>query len=221
MKTLLKTKLLTTALPRKIAELRSDTNGIAAVEFALIAPVMIAMYFGLAEIAQAISVDRKISQSTSVAGDLATQIAKVSAEDMSEIMAATLQIANINDTENYKLEVASYSMNADGDVVLLGKAILNDGPQTFKPFDPESLDSRILNQTSGVVVARTAYVFEPLKLKYMKTDVNLRETFLLKPRRSAAVQFGDAEGTEFSCSATNPSSVICSSAASGEDDDNG
>jgi len=63
-----------------------NEDGIAAIEFAFIAPIMLFMYFGMAEVATAISVDRQVSHSANVAGDLATQSETVSAAEMTEIL---------------------------------------------------------------------------------------------------------------------------------------
>ena len=62
-----------------------DREGIAAIEFVFVAPIMIGMYFGLAEISTAISADRRISHATNVAGDLTTQAAVITAADLSLI----------------------------------------------------------------------------------------------------------------------------------------
>jgi len=149
------------------ARFRNDEAGIAAIEFAFIAPVMLFMYFGMAEVATAISVDRNVSHSANVAGDLATQSQTISAAEMTEIMTATMLVMGIPE-DKYN-----------------------------------SVDTRILSSTSGVVVARVSYLYEPLKLRYMPTDFNLRETFMLKPRKSANVDFEETSGgttsNKFSC----------------------
>jgi len=86
-------KLMSSVSPRRLSHAyKADEDGIAAIEFAIIAPVMIAMYFGLAEIASAISVDRRISHGTNIAGDLATQQPEIKDGDIEEVIAAARQI---------------------------------------------------------------------------------------------------------------------------------
>lgn len=215
--TYLKSNLLSTVAHKAksvIHRFNLDTGGVAAIEFAFIAPIMIAMYFGLAETASAISVDRKVSHATNVAGDLAAQVSELSAADIEEVLAATLKVLDIDDSHNVNIEIASYDLDDDDDPRLLGKVALNNGAQGFQPFNPAELDTRILNQNSGVVVARVAYRFTPLKLRYIDTDLNLRETFLLKPRRSAAVIIGEGEGSEIACTSTGRDNVSCGGASS-------
>lgn len=181
-------KRLASSLP---SEFLRNNDGIAAIEFAFIAPVMLFMYFGMAEVASAITVDRQVSHSANVAGDLATQSETVSADEMSEIMTATMLVMGIPASKqgNVTIEIASYARAADDSIIEMGKAVLN-GPFP-ESFNPALLDTRILSSTSGVVVARVNYTYEPLKLRYMPSDFDLREIFMLKPRKSANVEIQD------------------------------
>lgn len=189
-----------------------DREGIAAIEFVFVAPIMIGMYFGLAEISTAISADRRISHATNVAGDLTTQAATITAADMGEVMTATILVMGVptNKLSDIKMEIASFSRDNSGNVIPLGKATLNGPfPGVFKA---EDLDDLILSAASGVVVARVSYDYEPLKLQYFNTNITLDETFLLKPRKSATVLFDDGTGatTDFTCSITTDDKASCS-----------
>ena len=212
--TSLKTHLLSSTPLR----LMRDEKGIAAIEFAFIAPIMIMMYFGMAEIAAAISVDRQISHSANVAGDLATQSETISATEMTEIMTATMMVTGIGEgiktdggkkQESITIEIASYARADDDSIIEKGKAVLKglDGID-FPDFDADSLDERILSSSSGVVVARVNYVYEPLDLRYMRTDFNITEVFTLKPRKSINVEIGDSSGpSEYSCDFSGPNGL--------------
>lgn len=180
-----------------------NKDGIAAIEFAFIAPVMLFMYFGMAEVATAISIDRQISHSANVAGDLATQSETVSVDEMTEIMTATMMTMGIpsDKRSKVKIEISSYARASDDSIIQKGRATLN-GPFPTT-FDASKLDDRILSSTSGIVVARVIYSYEPLKLRYMESDFDLKETFMLKPRKSANVDIEDnGSGTpsnQYSC----------------------
>ena len=189
---------LMSSLPLKFLK---NNDGIAAIEFAFIAPVMLFMYFGMAEVATAITVDRQVSHSANVAGDLTTQSETVSADEMSEIMTATMMVMGIpaSQQSNVIIEIASYARDEDDNIVPMGSAILN-GPFPVA-FDASGLDTRILSSTSGVVVARVNYNYEPLKLRYMPSNFDLREVFMLKPRKSANVDIKDPSGSSsYTCS---------------------
>jgi len=177
------------ALKKLTRRYKSDHQGVAAIEFVFVAPVMIFMYFGLAEISSAIIADRQISHAANVAGDLATQVATINATQMSEIMTATTLVMGIpsNKILDVKLEIASFSRDSDDNIIPLGKATL--GNPFTAAYNANDLDDLILSGSSGVVVARVEYDYEPLKLRYFDSNFTLSETFLLKPRTAANVVF--------------------------------
>jgi len=198
------------ALRKTSRDFKGDKSGVAAIEFTFIAPIMIAIYFGLAEIASAISVDRRVSHTANVVGDLATQSATISTAETQEIFAAALRVLNIRDIQDVTIELSSYEMDNQNppQPVLIGQATLNSG-QTLPEFDAADVDERILNPTSGVVVARITYSYTPLKLRFFDTDIELKEIFLLKPRQSASIPIGDNPDSPINCSTNEQGNVSC------------
>lgn len=73
---------LTAPLRRSAARLMRDNRGNAAVEFAVIVPVMLVMFFGTIEFSSAVAVDRKISMLTQALSDLASRYTTVNDADM-------------------------------------------------------------------------------------------------------------------------------------------
>lgn len=65
---------------------RRDRRGIAAIEFALVVPLMLAMYLGTIEISAAVSINRKVSRIASTVADLVTQQTDVAKSDLQGIM---------------------------------------------------------------------------------------------------------------------------------------
>ncbi len=192
-----------------------DDRGIAAIEFAIIAPVMIGMYFGLAEIASAISVDRRVSHSTNVIGDLATQQPELKDDDIAEVISAALRVMGIRDASDVSIDMESFiKPTAAGAPESQGRIRLNQSTGVLTAFDATTLDEKLLNDKSGVVVTRVSYNYTPLKLRYFDSDITLAETFLLKPRRSDSVQLQDGKGSLVDCTATTYSDVTCSITAS-------
>ena len=189
-------------------------DGIAAIEFAFIAPIMIAFYFGVSELSMAIAADREVAHTASVAGDLATQLTDLGQDDVEDIMTASLAVLGIDADEraDVTVELNSYRINPlDGTIETVGYARM--GPQITKggpaTFDPSSLGSNMLNATSGVVVARVNFRYKPLTLKFAE-NMTLHETFYLKPRRSLSVPFDEGGSTNFSCTAGTDLNVSCS-----------
>lgn len=62
-------------IPKKVSNFIKNSKGVAAVEFALIAPLLLVLFIGTVEISLAVSVDRKLSRTSSAIADLITQTA--------------------------------------------------------------------------------------------------------------------------------------------------
>ena len=62
-----------TPRPGLFRRLRGDRRGVSAVEFALLAPVLISMYFGLAEVCQGFMAQKRAGQAAAMVGDLVAQ----------------------------------------------------------------------------------------------------------------------------------------------------
>lgn len=76
------------ALIRLARRLRRNTRGVAAVEFAMVLPVMLAIYFGIVETGQAVMINRKVTQLTRSLADLSAQASTISDTERDNIFNA-------------------------------------------------------------------------------------------------------------------------------------
>lgn len=200
----------------KAVRFTRNEDGVAAIEFAFIAPAMLFMYFGLLEVSLTVGADRKISHATNVAADLVTQVTTVDKTDMEDVLEATLAVMNIKPSNRGKvtIEILSYQMLADpGNTrqrigyARLGPAIQKGGPATY---DPAAIKPRFISTASGTVIARVNYKHSMVTAEYFD-EIVLHETFLLRPRASAAVPFeeGVAKHNTFMCTAAADLTVSC------------
>ena len=70
-----------------LSRLAGDRRGVSAVEFALIAPLMIAFYFGLAEFCQGYMSQKRLAHSASAIADLVAQTDVVTKDETDDILA--------------------------------------------------------------------------------------------------------------------------------------
>lgn len=203
------TAKLKTRLQQSVAGLRQDENGLAAIEFAILAPLLISMYFGLAEIASAVAVDRAVSHATNVIGDLASQTSNLDKDDLEDVLSATIRVMNIDNASGATIQIDSWARDSDGKNTLVGSAVMNSGSAPLPSFDPAGVDGAMMTENSGILVARIAYNYSPLKFMYMKQDFTMSDTFILKPRRSSEVTFGSTDGKTYSCTGSGKT-VSCS-----------
>lgn len=78
----------------RLSRLARDRRGSAAVEFALIMPVVLLLYYGMAEATQALLANRRVSVIATAVGDLtaqATQLSKTQIDDIFNISTAAIK----------------------------------------------------------------------------------------------------------------------------------
>lgn len=170
--------------------LAKEEDGIAAIEFALLAPVMFAIYFGVSVISLAIAADRDLSHATNVIADLATQESQLTQTMIENIMTAGVAVVGASkskyDENRITIELISYEKNS-GTINQIGYARLGPAIGTYNTSKLTSND-RLLSDSSGVVVARISYKYDmPIG---NNANFKLSESFVLKPRKSETVPFG-------------------------------
>lgn len=180
-----------------------DGTGVAALEFALIAPLLLALYFVTMEVAQAIEVNKKVARVGSMAADLVTQMPEINKLELNGIMSigeATLQpysrskptititAIEVTDKATPKVQVVWSRKLVDGEpsVGLAKETIITDLPPalkikgTFLVRVESSLDYKpvITWAASGKTTLGLSAAFDVIPMK---------EVYYLRPRRSTSI----------------------------------
>ena len=160
--------------------LGGDQRGAAAVEFALIAPVMVFIYFGLVEICQAVLAERKANHVASAVGDLVAQAKTLSASDVSDIFSLGGNVITPFPSSPLKMRISSLSPNASGQLAVTwscgsGMSKLTAGTVKTIPIGVSAGDSIILSEVTYQFTSPLRYAL-PNALTY-------NETFYLRPRQ--------------------------------------
>lgn len=73
-------------ITQPLRKFRKDKRGVAAIEFAYIAPILIVLWLGTIELSLALTIDRKVSRIASTVADLLTQIDVINEQGVSDIL---------------------------------------------------------------------------------------------------------------------------------------
>lgn len=75
-------------LRRAMQRMRANDQGVAAIEFAFIAPLVFTLFVGAVEVSQAFTVDRRVMQVATTTGDLVARAdSSITQSEMTDIMA--------------------------------------------------------------------------------------------------------------------------------------
>jgi Flp pilus assembly pilin Flp len=196
---------------RPFGRFRRDEGGIAAVEFALIVPIMMLMFLGAVEMSWAVSADRRVSQVAGSAGDLVARINKNIGDDevkqIAQMSKFLLQPFDVDANQNLSIEVSlQFTRVADNDkskryeawkCTYVGSTdALNctcpTTPKAQQPADAE-MDT-LMGIGDSIVVAKADYNYRPAVIDFFlnksRTPVNgtykMSELLRLKPRALGA-----------------------------------
>ena len=176
--------------------LRRDTRGAAAIEFAMLAPIMVGLFIGSVEFSQALTIDRRVTQIASSSADLVAQTDKLNNADLDDIYELVKRLMSPYAWSPLKLSITSVKkVDNNGPVVIWNYA--KAGGLTYTPGQAyTSVPAGLLDNggagTISIIVVDTSYLFKPPVSIWIvgqnAAGVNLKEKFYLRPRKSLCVQ---------------------------------
>ena len=185
-----------TGLGSLLSRLRRDHRGVAAVEFAMVVPIMFIMFIGSIELSRALTVDRRIANSANASADLAARapVAGLSTADVDALMLIVNQLMLPYDVTPLTVKIVSvkavlvngstqilvdWSRDNHGNTPYARNSSYATLPVTSPPF---------LSAGQSVIVGEATYNYQPFVVSYFITSaINMKETFYLKPRNSSCV----------------------------------
>jgi Flp pilus assembly protein TadG len=179
---------------------RKDQRGAAAVEFAMLLPVMITLFFGVVETTLALVCRADISQMAATAADLISQVNTANTADLTNVYAAagtvlypyysggatgkpTIRITSV------VYDSTSASPTTSGKVAWtctqLGTGTLTPASRSLNSTMTFSQPLMIAN--GSVIVAEVAYNYASPTTQTIVGSINMTNNFYTKPRRIAQI----------------------------------
>jgi len=162
----------------------ADHRGVAASEFAMIVPLLILLLFGIAEVGNALLLDRKVTSAAQTAADLVAQQKTVSDVDIANIFTAIDSIISPYSAANAAYNLSSVVADEDG-------AVSIDWQERRGGLDIEEFDIPVglLSENDSVIVATITYVYTPLFGDLIIGGFMISDTAYLRPRTTTNVDF--------------------------------
>jgi len=184
--------------PRRIAErtvarFKRSQSGIAAVEFALIVPIMFLMFVGTFELSQGITVDRRVTQVASSTADLIARTTSTTTAEVDGIMQIIDEVLAPYDASLMTLSVGNVTAAVDDEnetkVCWAYQHNGGTGGQLETGADYQ-LPQGIIGPGESVIVTEVQYNYSSSLFNIViENAITLEETFYQKPRLSAYVEY--------------------------------
>jgi Flp pilus assembly protein TadG len=200
LRTVLKIKIRNRA--RKTALGAANTDGTAAVEFALLLPVMITLFFGVVESSMALICRSDVSLMAATAGDLIAQANTATTADISNIYNAagtvlypyydpavngsqkpTIRITAVNDDGSGAANGNKLTGKVAWTCTQTGSGTLNPATRTVN--QTVTLPQPLMTENGSIIIAEIAYSYSSPTTKVITGPINFTNNFYAKPRRVA------------------------------------
>jgi len=168
---------------RFVRRFASDKRGVSAVEFALIAPLMIGLYLGCAEIANGVGADRKVSLTSATLANLASQVTTLSTSDMTNILNASSAIIQPYSPSNLKATLSCLSISSTGKVTVSWSATLNGTARGTG--SSVTIPSALAVPSSQLLFAEVSYAYTPTVAYTITGTLTLSDQMYMAPRITA------------------------------------
>jgi Flp pilus assembly protein TadG len=189
-----------------IARIAADRRGVAAVEFAFVAPLLLSMYFVTMEVSQGIETDKKVGRIASMVADLVTQQQITTKAEVDAIMTIGQSLLQPYNRSAPKIVVTAIEIT-DETVpkvkVFWSRKLVNGaasvdaakGTITTVPAALNTRGSFLVRVESFLdykpVITWAAADKKPLGLTAAFDGISMKQTYYLRPRMSSQVACSD------------------------------
>jgi Flp pilus assembly protein TadG len=173
--------------------LRND-DGVAAIEFAIILPVMLLLSMGAIELTDALSARRKVTVASSALSDLIAQQRDVNGVYASNAFTAVSMIMEPFSSDGLASVVSSIVVDKDRNATVAWSLARSKAP--LQEGDPYTLPNELRVANSSVVVAQVGYNHTPMIGYTLTGTISMSEVTFARPRVASQV-------TGVTCSASD------------------
>jgi Flp pilus assembly protein TadG len=178
---------------RCAAGLIADRSGLAAIEFAMIVPIMLVMFFGTVEFSSGVAVDRKVTLVARTLSDLTSQSTTVATADTANFFAASAAILTPYSSTPAQAAISELYVNPS---TLKATVQWN---QTYQGATARAVGSAV-TIPSALAVGGTYLIFSEVSYLYTpavgyvmaQAGVTLSDVAYTRPRQSLCVFFSPA-----------------------------
>jgi Flp pilus assembly protein TadG len=177
---------------------RRDDRGIAAVEFAMIVPLMMLMFFGMIDVSSGLGIDRKVTMIAQSLSDLPSRYMSVTDTDIANFFIIGNAMLTPYSTAPLTATISQVYIDPASGLGKVqwskGSALRGYGSSVAVPTGLIGRDaSNVVLPNQYLILSEVKYVYTPVIGYVMpKAGVTLNETTYTRPRLSTCVIYSPA-----------------------------
>jgi Flp pilus assembly protein TadG len=162
-----------------------DRRGAAAVEFAFVAPLMILLYYGIAELTQGMMADRRTSHVASIIGDLVAQDTQITQTEITDVFNVGKAVVAPFPTGALSMRVTSVKADSGGTPKVVWSK--TSGSMTVLSGTVSGVPTGLIAANESVIMAEATYIYTSPVQKAITTPITFTQKYYLKPRKGSEV----------------------------------
>lgn len=167
-----------------------EEKAVAAVESAILFPVMITLLMGVYDIGNGIVINQKAISASQVMADLVARNQFVDMDAVNDIAVAGRMAMEPFATNTMGYDVISVEFDDDEEPEVLWRVTSN---MVGNDTALESTEA-IAEEGNGVVIVTVSFAYTPFFSHFIVDEINMQEVAYLRGRRSATVTCDDCPG---------------------------
>jgi Flp pilus assembly protein TadG len=174
--------------PSLFRRLADDERGISAVEFAMLAPVLILFYMGMTEFCAGFMAQKRMSHVTSMVADLVAQEKSVTPDNLDDIFDIGGLIMKPFPTATLKLRITSVTRTGGVDKVDWS---YGDGIAPLAKGATFTVPAGLVTEGQSLVVSEATYDYDSASDYLMPGLTRFERSYFLRPRHVDVVECDD------------------------------
>jgi Flp pilus assembly protein TadG len=160
---------------------------VAAVEFALVVPVVIVAYLAGFEVMEAATVNRKLTDTTVQIANVTAQYTTMGATDVSNVLGASSQIMTPYSTSNLTIVLSEVTTNAAG----AGSVTWSQTYQgaALAVGTPVTMPAGFTTPNSNFILVQTTYSYQPVIGGAFVRPISMTNQIFMLPRSSSSIPY--------------------------------
>lgn len=181
----------------RVRRFARDSRGVAAVEFALVTPLMLLMYFGIVEVSTGVAIDRKVTIVSHALSDLVAQTTSVNNTDIGNVFNAASSIMTPYLMSPLTAKITEVAIDGTGRATVTCSRSWTSSSGVTAGYAQNavvtsSVPAGLIVNNTTLIWAQVTYVYTPTVGYVVRTAITLSDQLFARPRQSSSVDFSAA-----------------------------
>ena len=171
---------------RSARELLVDRSGLAAVEFAMVVPVMLLLFFGTDEFSSGVAVNRKVTLMARTLSDLTSQNISVTDNQLTNYFNASSAIMTPYSATPVSSTITELYVDPN---TLAARVQWSKGTSPRATGSTVAIPSALATGGTYLIFSEVSYAFVPTIGYVLKNTITLSDFSYTRPRQSTCVMY--------------------------------